>query len=236
MRTAEKLVRKIRKAFGLSKAKKAILPPSPLIHHKIELLFDVGANRGQYARLVRRQGYAGKIVSFEPLPDAYEKLLQHSRNDTLWTVHERCAVGSTPGHAEINVSRNSLSSSLLPMLPAHLSAAANSLYVGKADTRIITLDSVFDAYRTDNERTFLKMDTQGYETEVLKGLTNNLSNVLGVQIELSIVPLYEHQDLYRHFLEFFKENGFLLWSLIPGFVDARTGQLLQFDAVFVRNA
>ena len=98
-----KIVKKIFNKVGInvSRYKKY---PEPLLHHKIELLFDVGANTGQYARSAREDGYKSKIISFEPLPDAYEKLLKNSKNDPLWIIHKRCALGSSIGEAEINIS------------------------------------------------------------------------------------------------------------------------------------
>ena len=220
--------------MGLRRRKKN-KPPSPLLTHNIDLLFDVGANVGQYAMLSRTEGYRGRIISFEPLPDAYVIIKAKSKNDPLWIIHKRCAVGSKLGELEINISKNSYSSSLLPMLEAHSSAAPDSVYIGKAKTEVITLDSVFDTYRKNEEKTFLKMDTQGFEREVLSGLSVNLKNIFAVQLELSLVPLYENQDLFEYFFAFFKENNFTLWNLVPGFLNRETGQLLQFDAVFIRN-
>ena len=121
------------------------------------------------------------------------------------------------------------------MLQAHLSAAPRSAFIGKAKTEVLTLDSVFDTYRKKSERTYLKIDTQGFEAEVLDGFSKNLKNVIAVELELSIVPLYENQYLYKHFFTFFEENGFTLWSVIPGFFSPITGQHLQFDAVFVNK-
>jgi FkbM family methyltransferase len=239
MRIVKKIVKNIFRSAGLNVSQivgpPPSPPPSPLVHYKIELLLDVGANIGQFAMHARAEGYKGRIVSFEPVPDAYETLLLKSQSDPLWTVHKRCAVGSKPGEAEINISGNSQSSSLLPMLQAHLSAAPDSVYIGKAKTEVITLDSVFESYRTHNEKTLLKIDAQGFETEVLNGLSKNFQHIFAVQIELATVPLYGSQDLYQHFFTFFEESGFFLWSLIPVFGDASTGQLLEFDAVFVRK-
>jgi hypothetical protein len=97
------------------------------------------------------------------------------------------------------------------------------------------LDSVVNQYRRNNEKTFLKIDTQGFEKEVLNGLSLNLENILAIQLELSITPLYENQELYEYFFSFFKKNNFRLWNLIPGFFNPQTGELLQFDAIFVKN-
>ena len=235
MRIVNRAVKNAFESVGLKVSKIANQPPSPLIHHQIDLLFDVGANIGQHALMARAEGYQGRIVSFEPLPDAYEALLRKSQGDPLWTVHKRCAVGSRLGEAEMNIAQNSFSSSLLPMLEAHASASPASVYVGKTKTEIITLDSVFESYRTNDEKTLLKIDAQGFESEVLNGVTKNLRNLFGVEVELSVVPLYEGQDLYDHFFKFFEERGFSLWTLKPSFSDPSTGQLLQFEAVFIRK-
>jgi FkbM family methyltransferase len=209
-------------------------PPSPLVALGIDLVFDVGANVGQFARNAREEGYRNTIVSFEPLSDAHGLLIQSAGGDERWIVHERCALGAAPGEANMNVAQNSFSSSLLPMLATHSDAAPESVYIGHDLTRVITLDSVFDHYGVGSDRVFLKIDTQGYEKQVLDGARASLPRIMAVQLELSVVPLYESQSLYRHFFAFFEEAGFTLWSLSPGFTDRRTGQLLQFDAVFVR--
>ena len=234
MKIIKKIAKKIFNKVGLnvSSYKKY---PELLLHHKIELLFDVGANIGQFAMLARERGYKGKIVSFEPLPVAYEKILKNSKNDPLWTVHKRCALGSDISEMEINISQNSFSSSILPMLHLHSSAAPESSYIGKAKTDVITLDSIFDSYRKNDEKVFLKIDVQGFESEVLKGLTLNLKNIFAVDIELSVVPLYDKQELYNYFFSFFEKNGFTLWALTPIFQKDETGELLQFDAIFVRK-
>lgn len=207
---------------------------SPVLYHRTDLVLDVGANSGEYALGLRREGYERTIVSFEPLEHAHRVLVEQAGIDDRWVIHDRCAVGASPGAAEINVSDNSFSSSLLPMLAAHSAAAPESRYVGKEVVEIITLDSTFGTYYKEGIRAFLKIDTQGYERQVLDGAGCWLAHVIGVQLELSTVALYEHQELYEYFFQFLRDRGFRLWSLIPGFKDRRTGQLLQFDGIFVR--
>jgi FkbM family methyltransferase len=232
----KKIVKKSFNLLGFDLRKLAPPLPPPVLHHKIDVIFDVGANTGQYALLTRKEGFKGRIVSFEPLPDAHQKLLLNAEKDSLWTVHPRCAVGSSAGTTKINISKNSYSSSILPMLDAHSSAAPESIYVGAVETSVITLESIFEDYRNSSERAFLKIDTQGFESEVLKGCLTKLPQIKAIQLELSTVPLYEGQELYRHFLDFFESNGFYLWSILPGFANSTTGQHLQFDAVFVNRS
>ena len=210
------------------------LSPDPLCYHGIELLIDVGANIGQFAQESRDKGYVGKIVSFEPLPDAHAVVSDKARDDPAWFVHERSALGSQSGTASINVSENSFSSSLLPASAELIAAAPGAAYVDRVETPVVTLDSVFDRYRTNNEKTFLKIDTQGFEWEVLQGALTALPHIFGARIELSILPLYEGQKLYLEIMNFMDAAGFTLNGIIPVFGEVSTGQLLQFDAVYIR--
>ncbi|MGN6161287.1 MAG: FkbM family methyltransferase, partial [Marmoricola sp.] len=61
--------------------------------HGIETVLDVGANVGQYSALLRSAGYPGRIISVEPLADAFAQLSRRARNDRAW-VTVNSAVGS----------------------------------------------------------------------------------------------------------------------------------------------
>jgi FkbM family methyltransferase len=240
MNPFKKLIKQALSACGLKIYKvrtefARLQPPNPLVYHKVDLLLDVGANVGQYVIENRQQGYLGQVVSFEPLPDAYQTLRENAYGDTEWVIHERCAVGSEIGQTEINISKNSFSSSLLPMLETHSDSAPESVYIGTASTPVITLDSVYERYAKDKKKVFLKIDTQGFEAHVLAGALKSLQSIFAVQLELSLVPLYANQELYPYFLKFFEEQGFYLWQIIPGFIDNDSGQSLQFDAIFLRK-
>jgi FkbM family methyltransferase len=207
--------------------------PHPFVHFGIDVVFDIGANKGQYALELRRSGYLGKIISFEPLPHPHRDLVENAKSDPQWVIHERVALGASKGSSVINISGNSLSSSLLPMLQSHSSAAPESVYIGAADVDIITLDSVFEVYAEGCLRPSLKIDAQGFEHQVLEGATNSLNRIACILIELSTVPLYENQKTYDWFTNYFNSCGYQLWWLKPGFSDPKTGQTLQFDACFV---
>lgn len=89
----------------------------------VDVVLDVGANTGQFAGRIREAGYSGAIVSFEPLGDACLGLRRRAAADPAWEVR-RLALGDHDAQAtEINVSRNSVSSSLLSMGARHLESA-----------------------------------------------------------------------------------------------------------------
>lgn len=213
---------------------------SPLIcsfkRFGIDLVLDVGANQGQFATEIRSCGYAGNIVSFEPLSDAHGRLMQASNTDEKWEVFPRCALGDRDGEVEveINIAGNSLSSSILPMLELHRIAAPDSKYQGSEIAPLKTLDSVAKSYLKRFHAPFLKIDTQGFEWQVLNGACDSLPLVQGVLVELSIVKLYEGQHLWLDLIARLEAQGFVLWAFEPVFSDPRDGRTLQVDGVFYR--
>ena len=201
----------------------------------VDLVLDVGANIGQFGRELREHGYRGRIVSFEPLSRAYGVLVDRVRHDPLWTIAPRMALGATRGEVQLHISENSVSSSILNMLPAHLRGAPESQFIGGEVVCLETLDAVWEKVVPADQRTvFLKIDVQGYEGEVLKGAENTLRNVAGVQLELSLVPLYEGQALYRDLIDHLGTLGFEFCGVTTAFVDPVTGRTLQVDGIFFR--
>lgn len=201
----------------------------------INVVFDIGANEGQFAREIRECGYTGDIVSFEPLSSARKKLLTFASVDPNWEVHDQSAIGDQDGEIEIHIAGNSVSSSVLPMLESHLSAAIGSAYIDSERVPISRLDLVANRYLTPESKLLIKIDTQGFEWQVLDGARETLQQACGVLCELSLVPLYDGQRLWRDIVHRLEAEGFMLWALLKGFTDPRTGQYLQMDGIFLRR-
>jgi FkbM family methyltransferase len=200
----------------------------------VDLVLDVGANVGQFATQIRSEGFGGRIVSFEPLSEAHRRLSAAAKNDPAWVVHPRCAIGDNDGTVEINIAGNSVSSSLLPMTEAHSSAAGGSRYVGREQVPIARLDGIVEGYLATTRAPFLKVDTQGFEWQVLDGAERTLPQLRGVLCELSLVVLYDGQHLWMEVLHRLEAAGLSLWAFQPGFADPRDGRTLQVDAIFFR--
>lgn len=203
---------------------------------EVDLVFDVGANAGQFASGLLSLGYQKNIVSFEPLSVAHRDLQNTARKYQNWQVHARCAVGDRDGEVDFNISGNSESSSVLPMLHLHSSAAEGSGYVGTEKVPICRIDSVAKEYLALARRPFLKIDTQGFEWQVLDGARETLPKFQGVLCELSLIPLYDGQRLWMDLIRRLEIEGFVLWSIQRGFTDPRDGRTLQVDATFFRSA
>jgi len=199
----------------------------------VDLVFDVGAAGGRYGGELRTGGYLGRIVSFEPLSDAFAELARVVADDSEWNCMQ-AALGSAAGELEINVSENSDSSSFLPMGERHRRSAPESAYVATERVQVQTLDSIWDEVAAQAQNPFLKLDVQGYELEVLRGARESLPKLAGVQAELSLVPLYEGAPTFHQVIDLLESEGFRLAGLEPGFCDRESGELLQADGLFVR--
>jgi FkbM family methyltransferase len=204
-----------------------------LREEQIDLVVDVGANVGQFGRWIRRVGYRGQILSFEPLCSAHQQLTAMAARDRLWHIAPRMALGAVDGEIEIHVAGNSASSSVLPMLRAHQDAAPSSAYVGCENVEVHRLDEVCPL--TAENHPLLKVDVQGYEKAVLDGAPFLLQRCRAVIVEMSLTPLYKGQVLAMDIWNYLTGIGFQPWYFNPGFRDPRSGRMLQVDGVFVRG-
>jgi FkbM family methyltransferase len=200
----------------------------------IDTVADVGANIGQYGRALRSAGFAGRIVSCEPMSAAFAVLDREARRDPRWQP-VRTALGSGEGFVSLNIAGNSHSSSVLRMLDAHREAAPGSGYVAAEEVPLTTVDELFARCGIDPGRSLLKIDVQGYERAVLDGAAATLPGLAAVQVELSLVPLYEGQSLMPEIGDLLAGHGLRLWAIEPGFSDPRSGRMLQCDGVFLRE-
>ncbi len=202
----------------------------------VDTVIDVGAHAGEYGGALRAAGYRGEIVSFEPVSSQFKRLLAVATGDSAWTCHNRAA-GSQAGSAEINVSGNDgFSSSLLAMEEAHRQAVADSDYERVETIQIATLDEELADFPTASRHAYLKVDTQGFEHEVIAGASAVLPGCAAVELELSLTPLYDGQLLIGEMIELMRSQGFHPTHLEPEFVDPHSGELLQVNGLFQPSA
>jgi len=208
-----------------------------LDHHQITTVFDVGANVGQYAQNLRKGGFKGRILSFEPLAQNHRDLEQLSGTDPKWTIAPRMAVGAEDGEVQINVSQNNDMSSILPVADAMLEALPKSRIVATEAVPLRTLDSLFDNHVQAGEKVFVKVDTQGFEMAVLEGAVKTMvaGRIAGWQLELSLIPLYTGEQTSDAITAWLKEKGYQTHFIIPGYFSKKLMRQLQIDSVFFKG-
>lgn len=201
----------------------------------VDLLVDVGANDGEFAKTVRAAGYRGKIISLEPIEEVYRSLVLSAAKDPLWET-EHCAIGDQEGESVLNIAGNTASSSLRDMLRAHTEAAPHAAFVSREIVPVRRLDSFLDDRFSIAERIFVKSDTQGFERQVIDGACGALHRIIGFQVEMSTVPLYAGECLMGDLISELRRLGYALVHVEPSFRDPATGNLLQVDGIFIRSA
>lgn len=210
--------------------------PDPLFRflhcYRVERVFDVGANEGQFGSFLRRQGYKGEIISFEPNPEAFERLKRNAAGDDHWQCFN-LGFGTAPGIAELNVSEYSAYSSLLGQSAALGALDAKARVVRKVRVQIETFDRFIRNHGISASNALLKIDTQGFEKAVLEGAVSALQELRGVQLELSLKNIYEGQPLIEEMIPCMKQRGYALYAFNAGLSDRNTGELLETDGIFL---
>ena len=201
------------------------------------LVIDVGANHGQSARLLRRLGYRGRIISFEPLPHAVRVLEAQARRDGNWQV-VACGVGDAEATLPLHVMAEDVFSSFLPASDSGRALFQNSVAVTQViDVPVRRLDSVLPelGVNLSAERgVHLKVDTQGFDMRVIRGAGLSLAHLASIQIELDMIPTYEGQVAFEY-LDELKELGALGYELVGLFgFTRRDGRLAAADALLRR--
>ena len=195
----------------------------------IDMVLDVGANRGQFATELRQMGCRGQIVSFEPLRREYSILEALFRKDAKWRGFN-CALGREDGTASINVFAD------LTVMSSILEPVGRQKNVEVECIEIRQLNSLFPQLMRElpAKRIFLKMDTQGFDLEVFAGAQECLLRIHGLQSELSVRPIYRGMPHFIEALSVYENAGFELYDLT---VVSRTpiGGLQELNCFMQRN-
>jgi FkbM family methyltransferase len=201
--------------------------PEWLTLHEIDIVLDIGANDGRYATEIREAGWEGKIVSFEPQPAVFKRLEERMASDSGWSGYQ-IGLGSTDSTLTLNAYG-------LDVLSSFLKKRKDDQTVRQIDVPVKRPEAILDDILGDRKRPFVKIDTQGFEMEIIRGFGPRLKDVVGLQIELSVEPLYEGQPMMEEVISYMRANGFSLWRVVPGLRDPVTLQAFELDGIFFRH-
>jgi FkbM family methyltransferase len=199
-------------------------------------ILDVGANSGQFVFEVRNEyKFKGKILSFEPISDVFVNLKQKLGKDKNW-VGFNFALGNVTKSEVINISKHTPSSSILPFNHDYIRDNTHLSTTKEEVIQIKEFKEIANEFNFDEDsRILLKVDTQGYEMNVLRGCGEYLKLFRGIQIECSIKELYVGESLYSEIFDYLLSNQFSLFTLEPTYYDQNTMELLQIEAYFVNT-
>lgn len=200
----------------------------------VECVIDVGANKGQYYEFLRnRVGFRGRIVSFEPIPELAQALKERASSDPNWSVYD-FAIGSSEGNLPLKVSKRPGWSSLLDKSTTELTEVADSIVVDRVvNVRVRSLDDIFKDLKPeiDPGRTYLKIDSQGFDLEVLRGAQAWLNRISALQTELELLQLYANAPSHLEVMSFLRDRQFQMTGTFPVWRD-KTLRVGEMDTVF----
>jgi FkbM family methyltransferase len=206
-------------------------------HFKVDCVFDVGANAGQYAHMLRGDvGYKGDIISFEPIPELAQRLRAEAATERSWFVEE-LALDENDGQASFNILASDQMSSLHAVSTTATGLFKNQTQLRRRiEVRTSTIAAQLRRYqdKLGFKRPFLKMDTQGHDLSVAKGAGDQLSQFVGLQSELAVKRLYDDSPSFEEALEFYRARGFELSAMVPNNVGTFP-RLLEIDCIMYRR-
>ncbi len=204
---------------------------------EIDCVLDVGANRGQYYEMIRREvGYEGLVVSYEPIPELSSALRERADDEHDWSV-EACALGHEPGSMPFHVmKREELSSFLRPGDDQPPQFVPTNAIVKTIEVPVRTLEAEIGRIRARYgvSRFYLKLDTQGYDPTVLRGVGSMADRILAMQSEVSQIPLYDGMTDWIAALGLYRDAGFQVVGMYPVSCDEGTRAVIEFDCLLVR--
>jgi FkbM family methyltransferase len=199
-----------------------------------QILLDVGANLGQFARAARASGFAGDIHSFEPASAPFAELEKASRRDARWFAHN-LGVGDEPGALELNTdaTRHDFNSFLPPdrLMAERFTTVELS---GRESIEVVRLDAFLESRDIPSDAPIVvKTDTQGFDLRVMTGLGQRIGQVVALVTEMAVQPIYEGASSHWEVLDLVRRHGFEPYGFAPVSRDRR-GRLIEYDGVFVR--
>jgi FkbM family methyltransferase len=198
-------------------------------------VIDVGANEGQFVVEFRKFFPDAIFYSFEPLPSCFSVLTKQSGGDRRWQCFNT-ALGCENKRADFYFHQNHPSSSSF----LADTIRGQSLYPETKRQTIVpvdcvTLDSWVDSHpNVLKPPVLLKMDVQGYESQVLQGAKQTLTQVNAVITEVIVESLYNGQSTFDEQVKLLARAGLVFCGVLRHAFD-RDQNVISLDCVFRRH-
>ena len=186
---------------------------------KIDTVFDIGANIGQFSLKLYANGFSGMVISYEPMYKEFIILKKVSRIFKNW-INYNIGIGKTGDKKNtIFVSDNSVSSSILRVNEEHINAAPESVQKKSIDIQIQDLREAieFNSKNYNISNIFLKIDVQGYEIPIIENFDFSQYQIPLILIEASFRKLYKEQESFEKLIELIYKNNYIIVEILDCF-------------------
>lgn len=203
----------------------------------VDCVLDVGAHQGEYAGFLRDLDYTGEIISFEPVRSSFEILSKAHASDKRWRGHN-VALGAEEGELEMNIYTGSVFNSFLKLAEDGTTRFRDDTQPLRVErVRVRRLETVLDEILAARPKAniFLKMDTQGYDLQVLRGGGRRLESIRALQTELAARCTYAGMPTFSESLSELDRLGFELTGIFPVAREMDHLRVIEFDCVLCRK-
>ena len=221
------------------------------------LVVDIGANVGQTLESFLSWWPSAHCLSLEPLPDAFAQLQGTASKYSGRAEAINCGVSSRTGKLTLNGSNKQSTTSSFHKLnksaetalahhglrstPSFLELGAEDNYevevsVEKLDDILISSKNKSATWFNENGVDILKIDTQGWELEVLRGATEVLKRTKIVLTEWLFDDIYGQPPPIHELDKILSDAGFRLWDISHIYKDLKTMRTLWVDLIYAKPA
>jgi len=184
---------------------------------------DIGAYEGYWTREFKQIFPGCSVMMFEGQV-LKEPALIKIKKDYKDVDYKIALLGANEANVTFNIYETASS-----VLAEHNDTHA------KVETRtLITLDKLLKTSAFEKPD-FIKIDTQGYELEILKGGEKTLANAEFVLLEVSLLDIYIDSPLISDTIAFMKERGFVVYDICTLMKRPLDKALFQSDFLFVKE-
>lgn len=194
-------------------------------------ILDIGGGLGSPALMFAKNFPDSKIFVFEPILSTYDYLLDKLKEYKNVTVINE-AVGNEEKEISINITANITSSSLLE-IESEIDCDLFEKTLVKQSSQNVRLTKLSKVLGSEDKVNILKIDAQGYELEVLKGLEQKITNVSIIIVELANHNFYKDSPQYFEIDEFLRNNSFVLYDILPAII--RNYKLYEWDSLYINK-
>jgi FkbM family methyltransferase len=172
------------------------------------ILFDIGANIGNYSLLVAELFPKSTVYSFEPSKATFDQLVQNVKSQ-LHIIPIQIAFGEDSKQA--NLYSNQVGSGMASLYNREL----NNSGIKFNQTEIIKVEKLDDWVAINKiNPDYIKIDVEGSELSVLKGGTSTLRKVRAVQFEFGGTAI-DAKTYFKDYYNFFTQLNFSLYRYTP---------------------
>jgi FkbM family methyltransferase len=188
-----------------------------------DLIFDIGAYHGDFSQMCLNIWPESRIIAFEALPEKAELLKSRFKGKSVQTIE---GIVGDEVRENVEFFADETSSSVL--------ASQELTPKKKIRQKMFTLDELCIKNNL-NAPDLLKIDSQGYEYQILKGFEKNLKSVKVILLELNFIEVYYHVNLAHEVIKFLADNGFVIYDICEIHRRPLDMALFQIDFMFVKQ-